>query len=176
MRRFLFTLWLAVALCAVCEQAFAQRIAYGERTPKIDRKHSRWFDGRMPVPDQPLLIAFVYSHSNTCLEFCYGLKRRMQNAERPLQVILVTREPASMIDMRMKQCLDGNITVVSDVSGRIFRDFGVNYVPFAVVVDERRKAVWFGNPLTSERDIFNRHTVQSDDRRSMRKQKKSKSR
>ena len=33
-----------------------------------------------------------------------------------------------------------------------FRSFGVNYAPFGVIIDSKRKVIWFGNPkqLTEE--------------------------
>lgn len=170
MKRLLTIVLLAMSFGAVFETASAQRIAYGERTPRINHRHSLWIDGRQPEQSDDIFIAFIYSRSNTCIELCYGLAERLKQSKHPWQVILITREPVSSIDPRIRECLGGNITAICDESGTIFRDFGVRYVPFAILVKDKR-AIWFGNPLTSERDIFRDESLYKN-----RRTKRSKSR
>ena len=154
MRRFFIIAQLLALFAAGCQCALAQRIAYGERTPKIKERHAHWLDGRTPEQSDYVFIGFIYSRSNTCREFCFRLDNEMRKMEHPVQVILVTREPADMIDPHLRDFIDGHTGIISDESGRIFRDFGIRYVPFGVLVDRKRHALWFGNPLTADRDFF----------------------
>lgn len=154
MKRFLLILLLA----AVAVNGYAQRIAYDERTPRIDFDRCRWYDDIIPAPPDSagfVYIGFIYSRSTTCLECCYGLRQSIDQRHRPLQVILVTREPENMVDPRIRECLGNHIGLIIDENGDIFRSFGVRYVPFGVITDDwQHRALWFGNPLTAERDIF----------------------
>ena len=154
MKRFLLILLLA----AVAIDGYAQRIAYGERTPRIDFAKCRWYDDIVPAPPDTagfVYIGFIYSRSETCLQCCYGLRRSIDERHNPLQVIFVTREPADMVDPRVRECLGNHIGLILDEEGEIFHSFGVKYVPFGVVTDDwQHRALWFGNPLTAERDIF----------------------
>lgn len=154
MKRVLLILLLSFAASA----SYAQRIAYGERTPRIDFDKFRWYDDIRPAPPDSagfVYIGFIYSRSTNCLESCFGLRRSIDERHRPLQVILITREPAEMVDPRIRECLGNHIGLLLDEDGEIFRSFGVRYVPFGVVVDDwQHRAMWFGNPLTAEHDIF----------------------
>lgn len=154
MRKFLTILLLSVAAL----NGYAQRIAYDERVPKIDFEQCRWYDDIIPEPPDSagfVYIGFIYSRSVTCLECCYGLRQSVDQKHRPLQVILVTREPADMVDPRIREYLGNHIGLILDEDGEIYRNFDVKYVPFGVVTDDwQHRALWFGNPLTAERDIF----------------------
>lgn len=169
MKKLLLSVLCATLFGGMAQELFAQRIAYAERTPVINFKKAHWLDGVVPAPTENTLIAFIYSRSNTCLEMCDRIRHRISNAEHPSQVILITREPAEMVDRRIRECIGEHIGLISDESGRIFREFGVKYVPFAVLVDGKRNAMWFGNPITSERDIFSRGAPADDKRHKKRK-------
>ena len=147
-------LLLSVVFAMFCTLAVqAQHIAYNERTPRINLKKCRWLDDIVPAEGEYVYIGFIYSRSNSCLEFCYRIKKRLEESNSPLRVILVTREPERMVDSHLRPCLGGRIGTIIDEDGEIFRDFGIRYVPFGVLIDSRRRAVWFGNPLTAEKDI-----------------------
>lgn len=155
MKRLLMCAALSMLLSvAAAGSVTAQRIAYDERTPRINPKKCKWLDDRIPMESDFVYIGFIYSRSHTCLEFCYGIGQQLERMEHPPQVILVTREPADMIDSHLRECIGERVGTIIDESGRIFRAFGVRYVPFGVLVDGRRRALWFGNPLTGDRDLF----------------------
>lgn len=169
MKRLLLTIAILL-LTAAAHTAVAQRIAYGERTPRLNLKNCSWLDDKVPAPGEFVYIGFVYSRSNACLEFCERIKRRMARMEHPMQVILVTREPEDMIHKLVHECLGDNVGTIIDHDGHIFREFGVRYVPFAVLIDDKRRAIWFGNPLTGDRDVFT-----NTPRKEIKKRKKHKS-
>ena len=142
------------SVLAVCCTSVAQQLATGERAPKIRNRHRHWVDGREPQKTEYTYIEFVHSRSVPCLESVLKITKHIDRTDRPFRVVLVTREDDDMVDHRLRDCTGDYVGVLSDPSGRIFGDFGVSYVPFGVIVNKRRKAVWFGNPLTAESDFF----------------------
>lgn len=153
----IFALTLMCALAAAAE-ASAQRIATGERTPKIKTRH--WLDGIVPDESEYTYIEFIRSSSLPCIESCRKIKRHADTSQRPLRVVFITREEPETVDRRIRECLGGHVGTIIDDTGRIFEDFGVQYVPFGIIIDRKRRAVWFGNPLTTDNALFRKITAQ----------------
>lgn len=168
MKRFLTYVSLSLLLAAVASTALAQRIAYNERTPRLKLKNRPWLCDSVPETGDYAYIGFIDSRSNTCMEFCNIVKRQLERMDNPPTVIFITREDADKTNPALKECLGGRIGAVSDGEGEIFRNFGVRYVPFGVLVDNRRRAVWFGNPLTSDKDLLRNMTPDTSKKRKMR--------
>ena len=167
--------WLYVVLSTVlilsAADVAAQRIAYDERVPKINLKKCNWLDDIVPEESDFVYIGFVYSRSETCLDFCYAMRQQIERMEHPMTLILVTREPSEMIESHIREFLGAHVGMIIDDSGRIFREFGVRYVPFGVLVDYKWRALWFGNPLTADRNLFKNMS-----RKDIKERKKSKKR
>ncbi len=155
MRKTVFILLLAVVLGTPLS---AQNIALNERIPKI--KTANWLDGIVPQQGEYTYIEFVRSNTVPCIESFLKIKRYIADNDTPIQVIFVTREDPSHIDSHLRECLGGRIGALIDDTGRIFQDFGVRYVPFGVIVNRKRKAVWFGNPITVDDDFFKKLTAE----------------
>lgn len=154
MKRLLLTILLSASMLATAAEAVAQRIAYGERTPKIKLKKCKWLDDAVPQDGDFLYIGFIYSRSDTCIELCERIKRQAEQMTQKPCVILVTCECEEEIEGHLREYLGPQTGIILDSSGRIFRDFGIRYVPFGVLTDAKRRALWFGNPLTADRNLF----------------------
>ena len=138
--------------------AGAQRIAYRERTPRL--KITRWLGDAEPAQAPYTYIEFIRSSSTPCVESCRKIKRYIDNTDRPMRVIFITQEQPGSVDRRIKDCMGPYIGIAIDESGRLFNEFNIQYVPFGVIVDSRRRAVWFGNPLTTDNAFLRKITEQ----------------
>ena len=78
------------------------------------------------------------------LEQLYALTEK--SGER-LRVILVTRDDDAKISPVVTPYLSPRFTVAFDTDGKIFKNFGVNYVPFSLLTDARNRVLWQGNSL-----------------------------
>lgn len=145
-----------MAATVLCVAASAQHLALGERTPKI--KTQQWLDGIVPQQTEYTYIEFVRSTTRPCIESFLKIKEHITDRNIPLGVIFIVCDEPSQADPRLRECLGGNVGALIDDTGRIFNDFGVRYVPYGVVVDRKRKALWFGNPLTVDDDFFKKLT------------------
>ena len=139
---------ISLFVLALCCDTYAQRIANRERIPKIKALH--WLDDIVPAETEFTYIEFVHSRSTPCLESAIKIKRHIDNTDRPFRVIFITSERPDRIDTRLRECSGGYIGTLLDPSGHLFRDFAVRYIPFGVIIDSKRRAVWFGNPLTTD--------------------------
>lgn len=157
MRSIIFALVAACMLTSAGETC-AQRIATRERTPKIKTRH--WLDDIVPQQAEYTYIEFIRSTSLPCIESCRKIKHYTDTADNPFRVVLITHEAPDLIDRRIRECLGGYVGLLIDDSGRLFDDFGVRYVPFGIILDKKRRAVWFGNPLTTDNGLFRRITAE----------------
>jgi len=153
MKRAVFT---ALAAAFFCTAASAQHLALGERIPKI--KTQKWLDDIVPQQTEYTYIEFVRSTTAPCIASFLKIKEYVTDRDIPFGVVFVVCDEPSQTDPRLRECLGGNVGALIDDTGRIFKDFGVRYVPFGVVIDRKRRAVWFGNPITVDDDFFSKLT------------------
>lgn len=139
----------AMLLGTVSATALAQNIGLYERTPKI--KTESWLHGHIPPKSEFTYIGFVHTSSIPCIN---SIRRIAGFADRTgrLGIIIVTKESEKGLEGWAEEYASGRYGVIYD-SDEIFDRFGVNYAPFGVIVDSRRRALWFGNPrqLTLEK-------------------------
>lgn len=141
MRRFIYTIIALVSLIATTEVA-AQSIALNERTPRI--KKASWFNNHTIKSSQYRLITFFHSASAPCLNAVHQLQGVMSEYGN-ISTILITRENIFEIQPWVEKLLSPRIGVIIG-DERIRIKFGVNYAPFAILLDHKRRAIWFGNP------------------------------
>ena len=125
---------LLLVLALLPGGAAAQNIALGERVPEI--KNTVWLDGHRAAPAAMTYIEFYHSASGD------------------LRLIIVTKEPVERIAPLLRPCLAPRIAVALDTSGRGFAAFGVSYLPFGVLVDAKKRALWMGNTLQMNKQLL----------------------
>ena len=151
---------LALLLCSAVS-ASAQRVALGERIPKI--KAERWLDDKSPEKSKYTYVEFVHSRTVPCLQTFLQIQSDNAYFGDNLRAIIITKESPEQISAELRKCVTEYVNVAFDVEGEIFRDFGVHYVPFGIIIDHRRKALWFGNPITLKEDFLDKITSQNND-------------
>ena len=146
LKNILFTLVLSFAAAgATLHPALAQNAALGERVPEI--RSETWLGDIRPTSAPSTVIAFFTASSPACLKSLEQLHRFVESADGRLRVILVTRDEPTQAAAAITPYLSPRFTAAFDTDGKIFKHFGVNYVPFSVLTDARNRVVWQGNSL-----------------------------
>ena len=136
--------YILLALCSLLPiaRAEAQTIALGERTPRV--KNAKWLNGNAPEKCNFTYIEFIHSASATCRKSAERL-HKIVNEVGNIAFVLISHQSASEIDDWVMQYVGKHAGVIVDDSN-IRRSFGVNYAPYSVILDHKRRALWFGNP------------------------------
>ncbi len=123
----------------------AQNAALGQKVPEI--RAEAWLDGVRPA-SAPLTVLTFFTVSNpVCEQTLEHLHALTEKADERLRVIIVTRDDEAKIASVMASFLSPRMTVAFDADGKIFKSFGVNYVPFSLLTDAKNRLLWQGNPL-----------------------------
>ena len=132
---------VAIALFSVAS-AEAQTIALGEHTPRF--KKAKWLNGNIPQKCDFTYIEFIHSASAPCQQSAKRIYNIINEFES-CAFILISHQSATEIDSWVTAYISPRSGVIID-DDRIRNSFGVNYAPYAVILDHKRRALWFGNP------------------------------
>lgn len=131
----------------------AQNVATGERLKRIKGVEIEVVDNGY------LYIGFIHSASEPCrlsTERC----RQVLSSRSDIKTIFFSKEKCENCAPWLQQLSDNGEQVVMEAS-EIFRSFDIDYAPFGVIIDHKRRAVWFGHPriLNEERleNILRKH-------------------
>ena len=134
-------LLIIIALCAI-GYGGAQTIALGERTPRI--KRAKWLNGNTPTEKDFTYIEFIISTSQPCRATVERIHTHLAD-KKSVSIVLISHESATEISEWVTKYITPSSGVIVDDT--VIRDaFGVKYAPFAVILDRKRRALWFGNP------------------------------
>lgn len=145
---------LALALFAILSVAGAgaQTIALNERAPRI--KKAQWFNSAKPPKSDFTFVEFVHSASIPCrrsVERICNIVEELPNTS----FIIVTHQSPAEIDGWVIDCVKPRVGIIVEDS-RIRTSFGVNYAPYAVILDSKHRALWFGNPQLLDRKMIDK--------------------
>ena len=73
------------------------------------------------------------------------------------RVIVVAMEPKERIAPSLARYMSERFYVAIDLSGRVFKSYGIRYVPFGVLVDPKGRAQWIGNPKLATSESIKRN-------------------
>lgn len=118
----------------------AQRVATGERAPKIKE-----FDLKI-IQTEYLCMAFIHSSSQACKSAVETMIASIDTSDS-ITPILFTRESRESYSVWLEQ-LSVSGTIILGQASSLFTRYGIDYAPFAVIIDSKRRVVWFGNPQT----------------------------
>lgn len=125
--------------------AAAQKIILGERVPEL--KVGAWLGGQLPQAAPMTYVEFFHSSNPACIASMDKLKEYTNKLGTKLRVVVLTQEKEEKISSLLQPYLSPQISVGLDTDGRIFTAFGVNYVPFGVLLDAKNRSLWMGNTL-----------------------------
>ena len=140
---------ILIVLCALLavSTSEAQTIALGERTPRV--KQAKWLDGKVPPKNEFTYIEFIHSASDTCRLSTEHISKIIKEFDN-ISCVLISHQKLTEIDAWVLNFVGERSGVIIEDSS-IRQSFGVNYAPYGVVLDHKRRALWFGNPRLLDR-------------------------
>ena len=140
---------ILIVLCALLavSTSEAQTIALGERTPRV--KQAKWLDGKVPPKNEFTYIEFIHSASETCRLSAEHISKIIKEFDN-ISFVLISHQKLTEIDAWVLNFVGERSGVIIEDSS-IRQSFGVNYAPYGVVLDHKRRALWFGNPRLLDR-------------------------
>lgn len=130
---------------------FGQRLIIGEKAP--DFRASEWLNNHTPAGKKNILIEFFHSPSEPSLRRLPELDALARRYPQ-MEVIVVSREPKEKLAPLFES---GNYAffIAIDEGGRTFTNYGIQFIPFSVLLDSRGRVLWFGNSSQLTDDIIN---------------------
>lgn len=149
------TIFLTLVALVASLAVRAQEIVIGERVP--DFRPTEWL-GAQPSEDdrRATFLVFYHTESQPCVEtlpHIDSLARAMKNE----RVIVVAMEPKERIAPSLARYMSERFYVAIDLSERVFKSYGIRYVPFGVLVDPKGRAQWIGNPKLATSESIKRN-------------------
>lgn len=136
---------LAILIFALCAWGVttAQNVAIGERVPKVKSFKYTIDKGEY------LYMGFVHSPSRPC-EISAPKISELINSFDQISAVLFTREQQGECEQWLIDAfLNGSQVQMG--ADEIFQKFGVDYAPYGVILDYKRRALWQGNPQTLDK-------------------------
>lgn len=140
MRKFLSVLITIIGTATI---ANAQNVITGEVAP--DLKVKQWLMDLQPEEADYTCIVFYHSESPQCRKWLARVKNLAQSTEVKMNVIILTKEKYSEAGVTLTEHLGANTCVAFDDEGRSFRNYGVKFIPFCVICNKQRIALWCGH-------------------------------
>ncbi len=133
--------------------ATAQVLVIGEKVP--DFKVREWIvmDKPVPVPQKMILVEFFHPSNAGSVKRLAELDRLAGEYPAGLTVTVITKDD-SEVSRKMLRDASARYHAGIDDAGRTFAAFGVQYVPYAVLVDPKGRLLWMGNPATMDDSII----------------------
>ena len=149
------TIFLTLVALVASLAVRAPELVIGERVP--DFRPTEWL-GAQPSEDdrRATLLVFYHTESQPCVEtlpHIDSLARAMKNE----RVIVVAMEPKERIAPSLARYMSERFYVAIDLSERVFKSYGIRYVPFGVLVDPKGRAQWIGNPKLATSESIKRN-------------------
>lgn len=149
-------LLLLMLLLAAARPAAAQSLRIEERAPKIRKTAFHWFGDRRPERAELLVVEFFdAAHTRIDTELSHLDELTYGQAPHEIQWVVVTRQPSERLSERLAYYLkrNPNLAVLCE-GGELFRSYKVQYLPFCLILDRRRRTVWMGDALDLDRKFL----------------------
>lgn len=143
---------LIVLTIVATSSLWAQKLVIGERAPEL--KVKEWVDKKPTVESQAKLIEFFYSASKPSIDRLRILDELSEKYKTKLLVIIIAKEDREKIVQVVNPGSRKFYTALDD-AGKSFSSYGVQFVPFSVIVDARGKVLWMGNSASLSDEVIN---------------------
>lgn len=134
---------LIIVLGWYCGIAHAENIIIGDKIPDI--RLQAWLMDLEPESADYTCTLFYNSESPLCRQCIGRIKEMIDRFSPHINLVIVTKEPYADAGVTLTGFLSDNTSVGFDERGRTFRAFGVKFIPFCVISNNKRRAVWCGN-------------------------------
>ena len=152
MKRFVFT--VIIMIFSAVTYANAENIVIGDKIPKLHLQ--AWLMDIQPDQADFTCTLFYHSESELCRHCLKRIKRLIKDNAPYINLVIITKEEYSKAGVSLTEHLADNIGVAFDDRGRTFRYFGVKFIPFCVISNHKRQAVWCGNGASLDQAIIDK--------------------
>jgi hypothetical protein len=121
----------------------AENIVIGDKLPDI--RLQSWLMDMQPDQASYTCILFYHTESELCKRSLKQIKRLVKANAPHFNMIIITKEDYKSAGVALTEHLADNIGVAFDDRGRTFRYFGVKFIPFCVICNKKRIALWCGH-------------------------------
>ncbi len=169
MKYFFVAILLAAGAFAGLRSAHAQRLIVGERAPELKNvtwispppklppaaEHPRGGSDKKPTAERVTWLVFIHSQNG-------GIRQQLTHVDTVvdtnpnLHAVIVAQEAVDVVSPVVSMHLNARVTAATDTHKRIFPAFGVQYVPFSVVVDTKNRVLWMGNPMQLNDNVISK--------------------
>lgn len=145
MKRFLYTICIALLTLLSTRTADAQTIPIGRRIPEV--KPEAWLNDLRPMRESKLTcIEFFHPSSKRCVDNLPNLLHLSgEFLHKDFQVIVIASGDSQKIEEILTPYTEEGIAVGLDPGGKCFKALGVVYLPACVLIDDQKKVVWTGD-------------------------------
>ena len=133
---------LIAIFASVATTAVAQHIAIGERIARI--KEIKEYRKQHKAEHQYQYIGFVHTTSIPSAITSEDLLGMADSAD-VMDVIFLSKESLDLTADWFRRDADNRTATFAEMK-HIFKRYGIEYVPYGVITDSRRRVVWAGNP------------------------------
>ncbi len=151
MKRFCVILLLALSSLTT---SYAQSVIIGEKLPDMNlRKYLMDFQ-----PEQTPYTCYLFYHSKSelCKRSLTAIKPLIKDTNAQLGLVIITKEEYEDAGVTLTEHLDDYISVAFDLQGRAFRSVNVNFIPFCIICDHKRRVLWCGNAATLTQNVLDK--------------------
>ena len=151
MKRFFAILLFVLTLtCSVS----AQNVIIDERLPDLNLR--KWLMDFQPEPTEYTCYLFYHSESEQCKRALNIIKPLIDDTDSRMGLVIITKEEYEDAGVTLTGHLDDNVCVAFDINGRAYRSVGVDFIPFCIICNKKRQAMWCGNGATLTQTIMNK--------------------
>ena len=129
----------------------AQSVEVGAHAPRI--RGVEWISDEPEKRARAMMVEFFHSTNEDCREHIDHLNALASDFRYEMDVVVLTREPSEQVAYMLLHEYQF-FYVATDERGDMFRSFGVNHVPYAVIINPRGIIIWVGNPLTLDKKMI----------------------
>lgn len=131
--------------------ASAQKLMIGEKTPEL--RVSEWLKEKPQSGKKIYVIEFAHTTSPPSMSRLERLNN-LAKSKPDINIILLFKESKDIVHNHTRH-INYNFFVAIDNEGKTFSSYGVNFVPFSIIIDKKGHAIWFGNSDQLNDNIIN---------------------
>lgn len=146
-------LLMFAALTLSMHLAHGQKLIIGGRAPEL--KVKEWATTK-PAESGPRLIEFFFSGSKPSVDRLTQVDAIAKTFNGRLTVIVITKEPKDKV-MSILSPSSRSYFVAMDDNGRSFDAYGIQFVPFCVIIDNKGRIAWFGNSTSLCEEVVEKY-------------------
>lgn len=148
------------ALVLTTISAHGQNIIIGDKVPEV--KDKLWLMDAEPDEAPYTCIMFYHSESELCITSLRNTQQLFDEYNDLFNLVIITKEYHDQAGVTLTSLLSDHTGVIFDEGGKIFRVFGIKFLPFSIIFDQRGTILWCGNSSAIDFDVVRNIVTEKD--------------